>query len=85
MPKFGCIQNHITRFVREYRIPGVENKRCSAELHEMRIGEDTYVYNGEPQGLKSVFCSDLECFLQNLDRTSVARYIESASKGGSKK
>jgi len=38
MSKFDCIQNHIIRFLREYRIQGVENKNCSTGLHMMKIG-----------------------------------------------
>jgi len=86
MSKFECIQNHIIRFIREYRIHGVENKKCSAEVHEMRMGDDAYVYNGVPFDLRSVFCSNLECFLDNLDESSIIRYRESLlSKKKSKK
>jgi|APSaa5957512493_1039668.scaffolds.fasta_scaffold17649_3 hypothetical protein len=80
MSKFGCIQNHIIRFLREYRIIGVENKKCSAGIHTMRIGENTYVYNGEPFGLKSAFCLDLECFLGNLDKITVQKYIKQTKR-----
>jgi len=77
MPKFDCIQNHTVRFIREYRLAGVENKKCSAGFHDMHIGDTAYVYNGESFGLNSVYCSDLECFLDNLDESSVRQYMES--------
>ena len=80
MPKFDCIQNHIIRFLREHRISGVENKKCSTGIHAMKIGEDTYVYNGEPFNLKSAFCSNLKCFLDNLDKSTIYKFIELAKK-----
>jgi len=43
--KFDCIQNHIILFLREYRLAGVENKKCSIEIHDMHIGDTAYVYN----------------------------------------
>ncbi len=43
----------------------------------MKIGETAYVFNGEQFGLKSAFCSDLKCFLDNLDESAVKRFIES--------
>ena len=80
MPKFDCIQNHIIRFIRECRLPGVENKSCCNGTHDMKIGDTAYVYNGEPFGLQSVYCSDMKCFLDNLDESSVRKYIESMPK-----
>ena len=80
MPKFDCIQNHIIRFIREYRLSGVENKTCCEKTHEMRIDETAYVYNGEPFGLQSVYCSDMKCFLENLDESSVKKFLESVKK-----
>ena len=85
MPKFDCIQNHIILFLREYRIQGVENRKCSSKIHNMRIGEDTYVYDGEQLGLKSVFCSDLECFLDNLHESSITRHRQLTQKKKCKK
>ena len=74
--KFECIQNHIIRFVRNHRIQGVvDDKKCSVGVHELRFGETTYVYDGKIDNLKSVFCSDLECFLDNLDKTVIKKYI----------
>ncbi len=85
MPKFGCIQNHIIRFVRAHRLlDGVEDKKCSMMVHEMRIGGCAYVYNGASLGVKSVFCSDLECFLGGLDRTSVVKFIGDKKMTGKK-
>ena len=79
MPKFDCIQNHIIRFVKANRLyeNGVENKLCYNGVHKMKINETAYVFNGDPFGLQSVYCSELECFLDNLDDTSVTKYIES--------
>ena len=59
---------------------GVEDKKCSIGLHEMQIGDDAYVYDGKSFDLKSVFCSDLECFLENLDESSVRKYIKSTKR-----
>lgn len=80
MPKFDCIQNHIILFIRKYRLPGVENKTCCNETHDMKIGDVAYVYNGEPFGLKSVYCSDMKCFLGNLDESSINEYMKSLPK-----
>lgn len=80
MPKFDCIQNHIIRFIRKYRIQGVENTKCSSGIHNMRINEVTYVYNGEPHGLKSVYCSDMKCFLENLDESCIKKFLNSIKK-----
>jgi len=80
MPKFDCIQNHIILFIREYRFPGVENKQCHNGNHSMNIGDAAYVFNGEPFGLNSAYCSDLRCFLDNLDEASVKKYHKSAKK-----
>ena len=43
----------------------------------MKINETAYVFNGDPFGLQNVYCSELRCFLDNLDYTSVTKYIES--------
>lgn len=80
MPKFDCIQNHIIRFIREYRIPRVENRKYSIEIHDMVIGDDAYVYDGKLFGFKSVFCSGLECFLNNLEKSAVNKFVESVKK-----
>ncbi len=64
---------------------GVEDKKCSVEIHAVRAGEDIYVYNGKPFGCKSVFCVDLECFLKNLDESSIVQYMESLPKRKSRK
>jgi len=77
IPKFDCIQNHIISFIREYRLAGVEYKKCSMQMHDMCIGDTAYVYDGKAFGLNSVYCSDLECFLDNLDESSVKKYMES--------
>jgi len=84
MPKFDCIQNHIIRLIREYRFSGVESKKCHAKTHDMEIGETAYIFNGTPFGLNSVYCSDLECFLDNLDESSVRKFIESIKKKSTK-
>lgn len=80
--KFDSIQNHIIVFIRKNRLyeKGVENKQCCTGIHCMKIGQTAYVFNGEPFGLKSVFCSDLRCFLETLDESSVIKYIESIKK-----
>ncbi|MCJ8306530.1 MAG: hypothetical protein HRU07_05710 [Nitrosopumilus sp.] len=46
----------------------------------MKIGDAVYVYNGEPFGLQSVYCSDMKCFLENLDELSVIKFLESVKK-----
>jgi len=46
----------------------------------MNIGYGAYVFNGEPFGLNSVYCSDLKCFLENLDSESVKKYHNSIKK-----
>lgn len=80
--KFDSIQNHIIEFVRKNRLyeKGVENKQCCTGIHCMKIGQTAYVFNGEPFGLKSVYCSDLECFLENLNSESVKKFRESIKK-----
>ena len=80
MPKFDCIQNHIIRLIREYRFPGVEDKKCSTGVHSMKINQTAYVFNGEPFELPSIHCSDLRCFLDNLDDSSVKKYLKSIKK-----
>ena len=80
MSKFDCITNHIILFLREYRLQGVENKQCHNNNHTMSIGDTAYVFNGEPFGLNSVYCSDLRCFLDNLDESSIKKYRESIKK-----
>lgn len=89
MLKFDCIQNHIIRFIkaeanRLYE-GGVEDKQCYTGEHHMKIGETAYVYNGELFGLKSMYCSNLECFLENIDELSVKKYIESVPTKRKKK
>jgi len=82
MLKFNSIQNYIIRFIRANRLyeGGVENKKCCINIHDMKIGQTTYIFNGEPFGLQNVFCSDMKCFLENLDESSVKKYIESIPK-----
>ncbi len=46
----------------------------------MRIGQTAYIFDGKPFGLKSVFCSDLRCFLDNLEPESVKMFSESTKK-----
>lgn len=82
MPKFDCIQNHIILFLKANRLyeNGVENKQCCTRIHDMKIGETVYIFNGEPFGLQSVYCSELRCFLNNLDESAVRQYRESIKK-----
>lgn len=82
IPKFDSIQNHIIEFIRANRLyeNGVEDKQCCTGLHNMIIGQTAYVFNGEPFGLNSVYCSDLKCFLQNLDESSVKQCHKSIKK-----
>ena len=79
IPKFDSIQNHIITFIRKNRLyeSGVENKQCGTGIHSMKIGQTAYAFNGEPFDLKSVYCSDLKCFLENLDSESVKKFLES--------
>lgn len=82
IPKFDSIQNHIRIFIKAYRLfeNGVENKQCCNGIHSMKIGQTAYVFNGEPFDLKSVYCSDLKCFLENLEPESVKKYLKSIKK-----
>ena len=82
IPKFDSIQNHIRIFIKANRLfeKGVENKQCCNGIHCMKIGQTVYVFNGEPFGLKSVYCSDLRCFLENLEPESVKKFRESMKK-----
>ncbi len=82
IPKFDCIQNHIILFLKGNRLyeNGVENKKCYAKTHDMKIGETVYIFNGEAFGLNSAYCSDLRCFLDNLDESSVKKYYNSIMK-----
>ena len=75
MPKFNVIQNHIVVFIRKYRLrdAGVENKKCCIGVHDMKIGQTAYVFNGEPFNLKNSFCSDMKCFLNNLDSDTITK------------
>jgi len=79
IPKFDSIQNHIIIFIRKNRLyeKGVENKQCCTGVHSMRIGQTVYIFNGEPFGLKGVFCSDMKCFLDSLEAESIQKYLES--------
>ena len=80
--KFDSTVYAITKFIRPNRFldGGVENKKCCTKIHELRLGETAYVFNGEPFGLKSVYCSDLKCFLEKLDSKSVKKYLKSIKK-----
>ena len=81
LSKFGTIQNQIILFIRHNRLQkGVEDTQCSSKIHAMATGQTAYVFNGEPFGLRSVHCSDLECFLTHLDELSVKKYMESEKK-----
>ena len=74
--KFDCRQNHIIRFIRKNRLPGVEEKKCSKGVHQMKLGQTAYVYNGKRHGFASAFCSDMACFLNQLDRQTVSQFIK---------
>jgi len=83
MTKFDCIQQNIIDFIRGNRLHkgGVENKQCITGEHHMKIGETAYtLFNEKLFGLKSVYCSDLKCFLDNLDESSVRKYMELIKK-----
>lgn len=80
--KFDSTVYVISKFIRPNRLlnAGVENKNCCTNTHEMKINQTAYVFNGEPFGLKSVYCSDLKCFLENLEPESVKKFLKSIKR-----
>ena len=80
--KFETNANQIMTFVRNNRLldGGVEKKPCYTGVHSLNIGQTVYVFNGESMGIKSVFCSDLKCFLEGVDKIAVKKFIEGKKK-----
>ena len=70
--KFDSTQYGITKFIRNNRIKKApEEKMCTNEIHRIRPGMTLYLFNGKPYGLKSHYCCDMKCFLENIDEKSV--------------
>ena len=80
--KFDSTTYAITKFIRSNRLldGGIEKRKCSNVIHDMEINQTAYIFNGKPFELKSFFCSDMRCFLENLDSESVKKFLESIEK-----
>ena len=80
--KFDSAAYAITKFIRLNRLldGGIEKRKCSKEIHDMEINQTAYIFNGKPFDLKSFFCSDMRCFLENLEPESVKKFLESIKK-----
>ena len=47
-------------------------KRCvQMKYTKIKIGMTLYLFNGKPYNLKSFYCCDMKCFLENIDEKSV--------------
>jgi len=72
LEKFSATRYGIETFIRNHRLKKApEEKICPTKSHKIILGSTLYFFNGEPCNLKSFFCSDLKCFLENIDANSV--------------
>ena len=76
--KFDSTAYKIVQFLRQNRMSGVEDRRCSIGIHEMEIGQTAHIFDGRMFRLDSFFCSDLRCFLGHIGPEAVKRFTEFA-------
>lgn len=70
--KFNSTNYGISKFIRNNRIKKApQENKCTNDTHQIMKGTTIYIFNGKPYGLKSFYCSNMKCFLENIDAESV--------------